>query len=194
MFQLLIFLTIGVVLLAIMGFLVVSATRGKAEGGAEALVDAQQALKSLQSELLAPDVTARVFAKCDLDYVRSQGPTVEAFFLRERKRIAMIWVGRVREQVVLLKKLHVGSARYYAQLSVKTELALAFDFAMLGIGCRALQVAFFVSGPYAAPGIARAVTESAGRVCAVSKQSLAFLVDPGAGVFPPSPSESRLGS
>jgi hypothetical protein len=192
--QLLVFLTIGLVLLVIMGSLVVSALRGKAEGGGEALVDAQQALQSLQSELLAPDVTARVFARCDLDYVRSQGPKVEAFFLRERKRIALIWVGRVREQVVFLKRLHVGSARYYAQLSVKTELALALDFAMLGIGCRALQVAFFVAGPYAAPGMAKAVTESAARVCAVSKQSLAFLTDPGAGVFPPAASESRLGS
>ena len=193
-FELLVFLAIAMVLLVVMGSLLVSSLRGKPQGGGEALVGAQQALQSLQLELLAPDITARVFAKADWDYVRSQGAGVEAFFLKERKRVALIWVGRVREQIASLKRLHVGSARYYAQLNVKTELSLAVDFAMLNVGCRALQVAFFLGGPYAAPGIARAVTECAGRVCAVSQQSLAFLTGPGTGVFPPSPSESHLGS
>jgi hypothetical protein len=191
-FQLLIFLTVGLILLV---FVVAVALRGKAEGGAEALVEAQQALDSLQSELLAPDITARIFTKHDLDFVRSLSvPRIEKFFLRDRKKVALIWVGRVHERICLLRRLHLGSARYYARLSVKTELELAFDFAMLLVSCRALQLTFVVGGPYAAPGMVRAVTEVAARVCGVSKQSLAFLTGPDAGIFPPSQSEGSLRS
>jgi hypothetical protein len=191
-FQLLIFFVIGI---ALLGSLVSLALRGKAEGGAAALVDAQQALDSLQTELLAPGITARIFSKEDLDFVQSQSTSsVEALFLSERKRVAVMWIDRVREQISLLRRLHLGSARYYSRLSVKTEFALAVDFAVLLVSCRALKVAFVLGGPYAAPGMAGAVNEAACRVCDVSKQSLAFLAGLNAGTFPASPSEGSLGS
>jgi len=101
-------------------------------------------------------------------------------------------VDRVRQQIGLLRRLHLGSARYYAKLSVKTELALAFDFSVLRLGCCALQVAFMVGGPYAAPKIAGAVTEVATRVCGISQQSLAFLATSNPAVFPAAPSGGSL--
>jgi hypothetical protein len=172
--QLLIFLIIGI---ALFSCLMVLALRGKAEGGAATLVEAQQALESLQSDLLDVNITTRLFAKEDVEFVRSQAfPKVEALFLRERKRVAILWVDRVRAQIRLLRRLHLGSARFYARLSVKAELELAMDFALLLVSCRALQLAFVLGGPFAAPGIAGAVTQAAGRVCEVSRQSLAFLV------------------
>jgi hypothetical protein len=173
--QLLFFLTVGAILFA---FLVVLARRGRAEGGAEVLVAARQALFTLQTELLSDGLVARIFDGDDLDFVLSEStPQVKALFLEERNRIALMWVGRVRNQIQLLRQLHLGSARFYARLDFKAEIALAVDFMLLLVSCRALQVAFLIGGPYAAPRVVGTVAEAATRVCEVSGRSLAFLTD-----------------
>jgi hypothetical protein len=41
--------------------------------------------------------------------------------------------------------------------------------------CRFLQIAVYLRGPYAAPGMVRTVAASAGRVCSISERSLQFL-------------------
>jgi hypothetical protein len=174
--QLVFFLTVGGVLFV---FLLLLARRGRAEGGAETLVSARQALFTLQTELLPAGLVGRIFAKDDLDFVDSEGSRqIRALFLKERQRIALLWVGRVRDQIRLLRSLHLGSARFYARLDLKTELALAADFGLLLVSCRALQLAFVVGGPYATPSMVGTVADAAARVCDISKQSLAFLTTP----------------
>ena len=173
MIQLLLFLTLGAVLFV---FLIVLARRGKAEGGGTALVEARQALFTLQTDLLPPAFVSRIFARDDLEFVRSQrSPALEDLFLTERRRIALQWVDGVREQVALLRQLHLGSARFYARLEFKTEVRLALDFLLLSLSCRLLHVAFLIGGAYAMPGTVTSVAGKAGRVCEVSQRSLAFL-------------------
>jgi hypothetical protein len=161
-------------------FLAALAWRGRAEGGAKVLVEARQALFTLETELLSHGLVDRIFARDDLEFVISQqAPAVSNFFLQERKRIALIWVERVRSQVAHLRHLHLGSARFYARLDFKTELSLAWDFTVLLVSCRALHLVFLVGGPYVAPGLVGNVAGAAGRVCDVSRQSLAFLTKTG---------------
>lgn len=177
MFQLMLFSSVGLLLLV---FLLVLARRGKAEGGARALVGARQALYTLRSELLLRDLIARIFARDDLDYVLSlQSPSVETVFFTQRKRIALMWVDRIETQIRQLRHLHLGSARFYARLEFKTEISLAWNFAILLVSCRALQFAILIGGPYAAPAIVGTVTRAAGHVCAISARSLAFLTGSG---------------
>lgn len=177
MFQLLFFLLIGVLLFA---FLLLLARRGKAEGGARALVGARQALYTLRSELLLHDLVARIFSREDMDYVLSlRSPPVEMVFLTQRKRIALMWVERIQAQVRHLRHLHLGSARFYARLEFKTELSLAWNFTILLVSCRALQFAINIGGPYAAPAVVGTVTQAAGHVCEISARSLAFLTGSG---------------
>lgn len=178
MFQLLFFLIISILLFA---FLLLLVRRGKAEGGARALVGARQALYTLRSELLLRDLVSRIFAREDMDYVLSlRSQSVEDVFFTQRKRIALMWVGRIQAQVRHLRHLHLGSARFYARLEFKTELLLAWNFTILLVSCRALQFAIIIGGPYAAPAIVGAVTQAAGHVCEISARSLAFLTGPGA--------------
>lgn len=177
MFQLLFFLIIGVLLFA---FLFLLARRGRAEGGARALVGARQALCTLRSELLPHNLVDRIFARDDLDYVLSlRSPSAETVFFTQRKRIALMWVDRIQAQIRHLRHLHLGSARFYARLEFKTELSLAWSFTVLLVSCRALQFAIIVGGPYAAPAIVGTVTQAAGHVCEISARSLAFLTGPG---------------
>lgn len=172
--QLISFLLIGALLLVSLYFF---ARRGqRAEGGSGALVQARQALNTLQAGLLPSELVGRIFSRDDLDYIDSQAPKdVRELFLEERTRIALFWVSGVRKQVLSLRRFHLGSARFYARLSPATELSLAWDFAALLIECRMLQIFLYARGPYAVPRMVGSTTATAARVCKVSEQSLAFL-------------------
>jgi len=171
--QLILFLSIGAALLLSLGILM---RPRRAEGGSTALVQARQALSTLQGGLLPAEMVARVFDRTDLDYVESQGsPELRKLFLNERTRVALLWISRVREQLLSLRQFHAGSARFYAQLNPLTELSLLFDFSRLLLACRMLQVFVYVGGPYAAPRVVGATAAVAAKVCNVSQESLAFL-------------------
>jgi hypothetical protein len=172
--QLISFLSIGALLLISLGFFV---RRGqRAEGGSGALVQAKQALNTLQGGLLPSELVGRIFDRQDLEYVDSEtSKEIRELFLEERKTIALSWVSRVRKQVLSLRSFHLGSARFYAQLSLRTEISLAVDFAALLFECRALQFFLYVRGPFAVPRMVGATAATATRVCKISEQSLAFL-------------------
>jgi hypothetical protein len=174
--QLLFFLTVSGVLFV---FLLLLVRRGRAEGGAEALVSARQALFTLQTELLPAGLVSRIFAREDLEFVDAQGSVeIRDIFLQERKKIALLWVDRVRDQIRSLRYLHLGSARFYARLDMKTEIILAADFGLLIVSCSLLRLAFSIGGAYAAPAMVGTVANAAARVCDVSRQSLSFLTSP----------------
>jgi hypothetical protein len=165
---------------AFFAFLLYFAYRGRAEGGAAVLVEARQALVTLENDLLPGAFVAGIFSRDDLEFVRAEDSrAIERVFLQERKKIALVWVDRVESQIRQLRHLHLGSARFYAKLSFRTELSLAWDFGMLVLRCQALRVAFLVGGAYAAPAVVGKVAEAASRVCDVSRQSLSFLTQNG---------------
>lgn len=174
MIQLILFLFVGALLFSSIFFL--SRRNPRTEGSSKVLVEARQALNSLQSGLLPPELVGRIFAREDFEYVANHTPKhVQEMFRKERKRIALAWVDQVRSEVVSLRRFHLGAARFYAKLNFKTEMALAFDFAALLLTCRALQAFLYVRGPYAAPRMVEATAAATARLCDVSEKALAFL-------------------
>ncbi len=175
MILLVLFVALGAGLLVLI-YLFVRSPEPRAEGGAQALVQARHALSSLQTGLLPAELVERVFAKDDLCFVASAaGVKVQELFLRERKRLALSWVAQVRRQVLSLKDFHSGQSRLYARLDVRTEIGLALSFASLLVLCRVLQATFYVRGPYAAPRMVGVAITAAAKVCTVFERSLAFL-------------------
>jgi hypothetical protein len=180
--QLVLFFVLGVVFLALLYFLA-SRTDVRAEGGAEALLEARHALSSLQTGLLPANLVSRIFAQEDLEFVSSVGHRkIRETFLRDRKRLALYWIAQVRKRVLSLWRFYSGQSRCYARLDLRTELTLAINFASLLIVCRVLQAIFYLRGPYAAPRLVGRAVAVAGNVCAVSERSLSFLT-PGVNVF-----------
>jgi hypothetical protein len=172
--QLILILVVAALLFVSLFFLALRSPQS--EGGGQALADARQALNTLQAGLLPPELVGRIFAKADLDYVESAGSErVREMFCRERRRIALSWLGQVHRQVVSLRHFHLGAARFYARLSLWTELKLAGDFAALSLACRGMQALIYLGGPYAAPRTIGFTMALAGRVCEVSEKSLGFL-------------------
>ena len=175
MIQLVISLLVGLVL-AVSLYFFVRRSKPSAEGSAQQLREARQTLDSLQFGLLPKDLVERLFAREDLEYVISAAPPdVQALFLMDRKNIALGWVRRVRSAVLDLMRFHRGNARLHARLSFSMESRLALNFAGLLTACRLLQIAFYLRGPYAAPGMVRTAAAAAGKVCSISENSLAFL-------------------
>jgi len=175
--QLIFFLLIGAALFASLFFM--ARRRPRAEGSAQDIVEARQALSALRSALLPPELVERIFAKEDFEYVVSETPEpIHKLFLGERKRIALLWVGEVRTAILRLRRFYLGAARSYAQLDFRAEFALALDFAILLFACRALQLVLYLRGPYAAPRIVGTTATVATRLCGISEKALAFLNPP----------------
>jgi hypothetical protein len=147
----------------------------RAEGSAQELLNARQALNTLQSGLLSPEMVERIFAKEDFEYVTGSPMQVRDLFLAERRKIALSWVTQMRAQIFNLKRFHLGSARFHAGLRLRTEMRLAGEFVVLLCMCRALQFVLYFWGPYAAPAMVGRAAATAGRVCEVSEKSLSFL-------------------
>lgn len=164
---------IGLILL-----LLLAAFRRKprAEGSAQALVEARQALRALQVGLLPAGLLESFFATADLEYVRAAAPEpVIQLFLEERKRIVLAWVNQVRLQIIGLQHFHFGHSRHFVHVSLAKEVVLALKFAALRMRCRALYLKVYFRGPYGASYNFEKMTASAARLCSISERSLAFL-------------------
>jgi hypothetical protein len=162
---------------ALLFFLLLLARRtARAEGSAQAFVDAKQALQELQGELLPAGLVERIFARQDFDFVTSSTPReVQALFLQERKKVAVCWAQQVHAGVLRLMNFHLEQARFYERLSLGTEIELGFSFAALLGACRVLQVALYTGGSSAAPWMMGKTAEAVTRLCKVSEKSLEFL-------------------
>jgi len=157
-------------------FLALRARPVRPEGSADALLGARYALRTLQLNLLPPELVGRFFAREDLEYVASATTQeVQQQFLQDRKRLVLAWIEQVRLQVISLQEFYFGQSRHFVQLSLRTELALAWECAALRMVCRALYLLVFLRGPYGAPDVVGKIVSTAGRVCSISEQSLAFL-------------------
>lgn len=176
MIQLISFIVLGTALLALLYFYA-QRTSPKAEGGAQALLEARHAVASLRTDLLPVGLVERIFSDVDLNYVMSKsGKSVQELFHRERKKMALCWVRELRQQALNLKEFHSGQSRQYARLDLRAELALAVNFISLLALCRVLQVLFYLRGASGARLILGPAMSAAIKVCAVSEESLAFLV------------------
>lgn len=178
MIGLLLYLALGVGLLS---FLWALARRKGApvEGCGQQFVQARQALRTLQYGLLPENLIERIFNPEDFRYVTAASPTeIKELFLQERTRISLMWVRRVRSEIRNLMHFHLAYSRLHAKLSLLMEIRLALDFAVLLLACRALRILLYLRGPYGARSVVRVLTATAGRVCAASDESLAFLNPP----------------
>jgi hypothetical protein len=164
--------------LGLFAFLLVLALRHRApvEGSGRQCVEARQSLRTLQTGLLRRNIVERIFDQEDLRYVTTAtSAQICKLFNSERKRISLIWVGRLRGEIRNLMGFHIRYSRLHAKMSLLTEIRAALDFALLLLACAILKILLSWRGPYGAPLLVGMTTAAAARVCAVSEESLAFL-------------------
>src|ERR1700722_7684129 len=170
--------------LFILMFVLARPHRAPVEGIAHQFVEARGSLHTLPEGLLPADLLNRIFDRRDLDYVKTQpSPDVRQRFLSQRKAISLMWVRRVRSEILNLMHFHRSHSRFHTNISILTEIRLALDFAGLLFVCRILETIFSWRGPYAAPRLVQSVATAASRLCTASEKSLAFLKVPGVSAF-----------
>ena len=183
MIALLLYLLVGVGLLVFL-WLLARRKGAPVEGCGRQFVEARQALRTLQEGLLPDNLIQRIFDRDDFRYVMASSPAdIAELFLQERRRISLMWVRRVRCEVRNLMQFHLDYSRLHAKLSLLTEIRLGLDFAVLLLACRALRILLYLRGPYGARAVVGVMTAAAGRVCAASEKSLAFLNPPALEAF-----------
>jgi len=169
--QLLIFLPIALLLLAIL-LVWALRTRGPAADN-KTSPDAREALTSLeQLELPSQAVVERVFATQDWDYISSQtSPRIQRMFLRERRTIALSWLRQMRKQAAHLVDLHLRVVRRNVNLRPATEIGLAFRYVLFLLQSEVLAVLIWLVGPFRsrrmvdyAVGVAQQLGYISGRV------------------------------
>ena len=154
------------------------------EGIAHQFVEARSSLQTLQQGLLPADLLNRIFDRRDLDFIDGQAaPEIRRLFLSQRQAISLMWIRRVRSEILNLLHFHRSHSRFHTNISILTEMRLALDFAGLLFVCRVLETIFSLRGPYAAPRLVQSVASAASRLCTASEKSLAFLNVPGVNAF-----------
>jgi hypothetical protein len=178
MIGLLLYLLVGIGLLVVL-WMLARRKGAPVEGCGQQFVEARQALRTLQLGLLPENLIERIFDPEDFRYVTAASSgEIGELFLQERKRISLMWVRRVRCEIRNLMQFHLDYSRLHAKLSLLTEIRLALDFTFLLLACRALRILLYLRGPYGARAMVGVLTAAAGRVCAASEKSLAFLNPP----------------
>lgn len=133
-------------------------------------------IHSLRDMQPAPRATvANIFRTHDLDFVGEAAPELGDEFLRERKRLALLWVLQTRTRATRLMRLHRITVRGQAELQAGTELRLAANYWQLLFLCGVLQLAINARGPFKTQAMARFVTESANNFWEASDRILSGL-------------------
>jgi hypothetical protein len=140
----------------------------------DALGDARQALRSLETGLLSIDIVERIFARSDRDYVLSlESDSAYNTFVEERRRIALAWVRQVRQRVMTLWHFHNHATRHSPDLKLGSEARLAWNFVVLLLACQGLELLIYAVGPFTVPSMVGSASRAAAKICGAMRDTVA---------------------
>ena len=107
-------------------------------------------------EPCAQEVVSRIFSRADWEFVRGlKAGRIERLFVRERKRIALVWVRQTSAIIRRVMREHAEAARQSANLKFSTEINIQAQFLTLMAVCGTLAVAIQIAGPLWLGGLAQ---------------------------------------
>lgn len=150
-----IFLALGAILLGILLAIVLFVDQpGKSPG-----TDGKQGMASPaileELELNSPSrlLADRIFAQSDLDFVARDAPSLERSFVRERKKLALLWLADARFSMGRIFRFYRTAVRSNPDLEFRTELRIAGNYLLLLCMISFLQVLINLLGPFQVRGI-----------------------------------------
>jgi len=92
----------------------------------------------------------RIFGCEDWEFIRnSTSKRVQQLFRKERKRIALSWLSRLRSEARTGMHLHVARVRASEELEPLTELRLAIEYYAFQAKCGLIAAILLLGGPIA---------------------------------------------
>lgn len=93
----------------------------------------------------------QIFDEADWKYVCESAPVEErAMFLKDRTRIALLWLDEMRGQAAQVMWLHRLASRQAKNLSATLEIEIAANYGALLLCCMLMRVAIRAHGPFGA--------------------------------------------
>lgn len=159
---------------AFVGVLLFWALRAKSPALGSQETPESQLLDALE---IRPQMMAhQIFDDRDWNFVREAAPTEERpLFLRDRKRVALIWLEEMRKQVAEVMWLHRQAARRATDLSATLELQIAANYFAFLFCWRAMQIGIHLRGPFGARLMMERLLGCSRRLWQESEQLLASL-------------------
>lgn len=168
------FLTVGSLLLVVL-FLFLRRS-GTSPGKINDLANAHEALSALQSELLPHWFIDRLFSEEDWKFAHGHASSqVPSLFDRERKIVALSWLGQIREHVARLMDFHLRMARQRPDLKPLVEIKLTLEYMQFQLLCRLLDGLIRTLGPIHVRRVAGYAVSAATHLGKVSEKVLADL-------------------
>ena len=145
MSQLLPYLLLGLLLLAVLAWWVWDAI---AHRSAAEVLAPRQHRSSMRSVGSQRDLGERIFGPQDWEFVsRETPPETQRMFQRERTVLAIAWLRRTRLQVSQVMRAHVAGVQQSDDLQLATELRLALSYFLFLILCNSLIGWVWLYGP-----------------------------------------------
>jgi len=170
----LIFLALGVILLAILlavlllretpdPFLPSSGNQGR---------QSARVLTVLDLNLPSGELADRIFARGDLDFVLREAPLLKHMLLQERTRVAILWLKDMRIQMGQIFRFYRTATRNNAALEFWTELRIAWDYFTFLFMVSNLQALIYLLGPFVVRGMVARTFAVADRISSEVGQTL----------------------
>jgi hypothetical protein len=156
-------------LILVFGIRLILQSRHRTPGQTVAAVDdyakAREALDSLLVETAA---IRRVFSVEDAEFIaRSATPEVQSLFLDERKKLALEWFRRTREQVARLMDLHLRLAGYTYDPSPRFEFKLTASYLTFMVASKIALALLWLLGPFNTSGVISRTVLKAANFCTI---------------------------
>src|SRR5260370_35987949 len=128
MSQLLPYLFLGLLLLAVLAWWILGAIVHRSAPEVLAPRQHRSSVRSIGSQR---DLGERIFGPEDWDFVSRETPTeIQRMFQRERTVLAIAWLRRTRLQVSQVMRAHVTVAQQSEDLKLATEIRLAMSYVL----------------------------------------------------------------
>ena len=173
----LIFLALGAILLGILLAIILFANQPERSLGSDGKQGEASPAILTELELNSPSrlLADRIFAQSDLDFVMREAPSLERSFVRERKKIALLWLTDARFSMGRIIRFYRIAVRSNPALEFRTELRIAGNYLLLLGMISGLQVLINLLGPFQVRGILILILVLADRISMGVGQTLAVL-------------------
>src|SRR5271157_199857 len=99
-------------------------------------------------EVCPPELVARIFSREDWELIlQTHSPCLRRLFLRERKRVALLWVRETSRDIRQVMRNHTEAAKQAADIRFRTELSLFLMYIELLLMCETLSLLITTVGP-----------------------------------------------
>jgi len=155
-------------LIVVLGFYLVVQGLRRSQKPAVSIDEYSKAREALDAVFVQRAAIERVFSIDDFKFIAGTGnDDARRLFLKERKRLALLWLRKTQKQVAKLMDLHLRLANYTYDPNPGFELELNAKYAAFVVISKMVLLLLWVAGPFMATRTIAYTIRATGDFCTV---------------------------